>query len=119
MQTLRNKVRLIGRLGADPSLITFPSGIKMVRISLATHEPYKDNETGKWSTQTQWHRIICWGKQAERMSQMIAKGTEIVIEGRLVNRTYEKNGERRFRTEIEANDFLLLLPKESGTTINV
>ncbi|HRP52251.1 MAG TPA: single-stranded DNA-binding protein [Fluviicola sp.] len=112
MSTLKNKVNLIGRLGANPVVQEFESGVKKVRLSLATNENYKD-KSGAWVENTQWHNVVAWGKQCERIVKVLEKGSEVVIEGRLVNRSYEtKEGEKKFSTEIELNEFMLLNPKK-------
>ncbi len=112
MNTLRNKVSLIGRLGQDPTLQTVGNGFQVAKVSLATSENYKD-KTGKWVDNTQWHNLVAWGKTAERFAKLATKGQEIMMEGRIVNRSYEKDGEKRYVTDIEINDFLLLSPKNS------
>ncbi len=112
MNTLRNKVSLIGRLGQEPTLQTVGNGFQLVKFPLATNESYKD-KTGKWVDNTQWHNIVCWGKTAERISKIAAKGQEIMMEGRIVNHSYEKEGEKRYTTDIELSDFLLLSQRNS------
>lgn len=108
MNTLKNTVRLIGRLGAQPELSTLESGKTVARISIATNENYK-NKSGEWVENTQWHTIKAWGKVAESASKHLNKGEEIILEGRLQNSNYEtKSGEKRFVTEIIAKDFLKL-----------
>lgn len=108
MNALRNKVRLIGRLGAQPELIALEGGKKLARFSLATNEPYKD-KNGEWKTVTQWHSMIAWGNTATRVERQLAKGHEILMEGRIVNKVYEtKTGEKRFATDIEMNEFLVI-----------
>lgn len=110
MSTLKNKVNLIGRLGAKPEAQTFESGTKKVRLSIATNESFKD-KSGNWTENTQWHNVVAWGKVCDRIEKVLDKGSEVVIEGRLVNRSYEtKAGEKRFTTEIEMNDFMVLTP---------
>jgi single-strand DNA-binding protein len=107
MNALRNKVSLIGRLGANPEVVTFETGKTLARFTVATNESYKLN--GVWQEQTQWHTINAWGKVAQRMQKTLHKGQEIVLEGRLVNQNYEtKNGEKRFVTFVEVNEFLVL-----------
>jgi len=110
MNTLRNKVSLIGRLGAQPEITKFESGSTKARMSVATNEPYK-NKQGEWVDNTQWHTVVAWGSTAERMAKKLDKGLEVVIEGRLVNRSYESKGEKRYSTEIEVNEFLIITPK--------
>lgn len=115
MNALRNKVSLIGRLGANPEVVTFDSGKTLARFTLATNESYKLN--GVWQEQTQWHTINAWGKVAERIQQTLQKGQEIMLEGRLVNQNYEnKSGEKRFSTLIELTEFLVL--KTTNESIN-
>ncbi|MFY7991276.1 MAG: single-stranded DNA-binding protein [Fluviicola sp.] len=111
MNTLKNKVNLIGRLGAKPVVQTFDSGSSITRISLATNERKKE-KSGEWTDNTQWHNIVAWGKLGERFEKLTDKGSELVIEGRLVNRSYEKDGEKRYVTEIELTDFMLLNTKK-------
>ena len=108
MNALRNKVSLIGRVGAQPELVKFESGKTLARFSIATNEGYKD-KSGKWQEQTQWHNIIAWGNTANLAGKVLSKGQEVIVQGRLVNKSYEtKSGEKRFSTEIEMNEFLAL-----------
>lgn len=108
MNTLRNKVSLIGRLGAQPEVVKFESGNALTRFSIATNEPYR-NKDGEWQEQTQWHDIKAWGKLGEVVSRKLKKGQEVAIDGRIVNKEYEsKTGEKRFSTSIELKQFLLL-----------
>ena len=112
MNTLKNKVNLIGRLGAKPVPQTFESGAKKVRLSIATNERFK-NKKGEWEDNTQWHNVIAWGTMCDRVEKILDKGSEVVIEGRIVNRSYEtKEGEKRYSTEIELNEFVLLNGKK-------
>jgi single-strand DNA-binding protein len=108
MNALRNKVSLIGRLGAQPELVTFESGRTLARFSIATNESYKD-KSGEWKDQTQWHNVVAWGKTANLVGKILSKGQEVIVQGRIVNKSYEtKSGEKRFSTEIEMNEFLAL-----------
>ncbi|XOV66513.1 MAG: single-stranded DNA-binding protein [Fluviicola sp.] len=108
MNALRNKVSLIGRLGAQPELVTFESGRTLARFSIATNESYKD-KSGEWKDQTQWHNVVAWGKTANLVGKILNKGQEVIVQGRIVNKSYEtKSGEKRFSTEIEMNEFLAL-----------
>lgn len=108
MNTLRNKVSLIGRLGAQPEVVKFDSGSTLARFSLATNEGYKTKE-GEWKEMTQWHNITAWGKTAELVSKLLNKGSEVVVEGKIVNNSYEtKEGEKRYGTNIEISEFLLI-----------
>jgi single-strand DNA-binding protein len=109
MNTLRNKVSLIGRIGKTPELQKVGSSkdYALTKLSLATNENYKD-KNGQWHEKTQWHNLVAWGKTAERISSLISKGQEVMIEGKIVNNSYEKDGEKRFTTDIEVADFLLI-----------
>ena len=113
MNTLRNKVSLIGRLGAQPEIVNLDSGRTLARFSLATNESYK-NKSGEWQDNTQWHNLTAWGKTAELAGKMLSKGQEIVVEGKLVNNSYEtKDGEKRYGINIEVNEFLIVSPKST------
>lgn len=113
MNTLRNKVNLIGRLGAKPEVVKFDNGRTLARFSLATNDGYK-NKDGEWIDTTQWHNINAWGKSAELATKLLDKGLEIAVEGKLVNSSYQsKDGEKRYSTIIEIRDFLLLTPKSN------
>lgn len=105
---LRNRVQLIGHVGQDPEIKNFENDRKLANLNLATHEVYK-NEKGDKVEETQWHRVIAWGKNAEIIEKYVGKGKEIAIEGKLVHRQYDdKNGEKKYITEVVANDLLLL-----------
>jgi single-strand DNA-binding protein len=108
MSTLRNRVQLIGRVGNDPEVKSFEGGKKLATLSVATSESYK-NEKGERVEQTEWHRIVAWGKTAEIIEQFVTKGREIAIDGKLTHRNYDdKDGTKRFMTEVLANDVQLL-----------
>ncbi|MEO9532730.1 MAG: single-stranded DNA-binding protein [Crocinitomicaceae bacterium] len=112
MNNLRNKVQLIGNLGQAPEIISFENGNKLAKVSLATNEYYK-NSKGEKVQETQWHSITAWGKQADIFEKYIKKGQEIAVEGKLVTRSYEtKEGEKRFRTEVQVSEILMLGGKE-------
>ena len=111
MNNLRNRVQLIGRLGRDPEIIKLESGKQLGKFSLATSEYYTDKE-GKRIEDTQWHNLVTWGKQAEFAEKLLKKGKEVVVEGKLVTRNYDdKEGNKRFTTEIVVSEFLLVGPK--------
>lgn len=108
MKNLKNKVSLIGRLGAQPEVTTLEQGRKMARFSIAINTSYKD-KSGGFVKDTQWHTVNAWGVQAERVAKLLQKGQEIMIEGRLNNRSWEtKTGERRNTTNIDLTEFLLI-----------
>jgi len=113
MNTLRNTVRLIGRLGGEPEVVTFDSGRTLARFTMATQDRYKDSN-GEWKENTQWHNISAWGKTADRVKNLLQKGQEIILEGKLVNQNYEtKSGEKRFSTVVEASEFIILSAKNN------
>ena len=108
MSTLRNKVQLIGNLGNDPEVISLESGKKLAKFSLATNDSYK-NANGDVIKDTQWHQIVAWGKTAEIVEKYLNKGSEVAILGKLQNKSYEdKEGIKRYVTEINCNEILML-----------
>jgi len=108
MYALKNKVQLIGNLGNSPEVRTFDGGRKMARFSMATNESYR-NAQGERVTDTQWHNLIAWGKLADIAERFLIKGKEVAVEGKLINRSYnDKEGNKRFVTEIQVNELLLL-----------
>ena len=108
MYALKNKVQLIGNLGNAPEVRNTETGKKLVRFSVATNEQYK-NAKGERVTETQWHNLIAWGKVAEIAEKFLAKGTEVAIEGKLINRNYmDKEGNKKYITEIQVTELLLL-----------
>ena len=110
MNTLKNKVQLIGNLGYDPEVREVAKGRKVARISVATHSSYTDGE-GKRVGNTQWHTVVAWGRMAEMAERMLRKGSAVAVEGRLVHRTYEgKDGGKRYVSEVVLSDFQLLTP---------
>ncbi len=111
MNALRNKVQLIGHLGQDPDIKTIGDGKKVAHLNIATNENYK-NAKGEKVTETQWHSVNAWGKLADIAEKFLVKGIEIAIEGKLINRQYtDKQGNKRYITEIQANEILILTKK--------
>lgn len=108
MNNLRNSVRLIGNLGMDPEVKGLNNGKKLAKFSIATKESYKD-ENGERVTETQWHNLVVWGKQAEVAARYLKKGSEVAVEGKLTSRSYtDKEGVKRYVTEIMVNEFLMI-----------
>lgn len=108
MYALKNKVQLIGNIGNKPEIKHNSKGLKLARILLAINETYK-NAKGEKIKDTQWHTLVASGRLAEFAEKWLDKGTEIAIEGRLVNRAYtDKEGSKRFVTEIQVNEILIL-----------
>jgi len=114
MYALKNKVQLIGNLGNNPEIRTLESGKKMARFSMATSETYR-NAKGEKITETQWHNVVAWGKVADIAEQFLVKGSEIAVEGKLINRNYtDKEGNKRYVTEVQVNEVLMLGDKKAG-----
>ena len=112
MKSLRNSVNLIGRLGKDPEVKTFGSSQK-ASFSIATTDSYK-NQKGEKVEDTQWHNIVIWGKLADVAGKYLKKGAEVAVEGKLIHRAYETDkGEKKFVTEVNVNDFLMLGAKQN------
>jgi len=108
MNNLRNSIRLIGNLGQNPEVKETTNGKKLAKFSLATNESYRD-ENGKEVKETMWHNLTVWGKQADIAAKYLKKGSEVAIEGKLSNRNYtDKDGVKRYVTEIVVNEFLML-----------
>ncbi len=108
MNAMRNKVQLIGHVGQEPEIKTFDGGRKVANITIATNDSYT-NDKGEKVEQTEWHRVAAWGKLAEIIEKYVDKGKEIAVEGKLTHRSYDdKDGSKRYITEVVANDILLL-----------
>ena len=108
MYALKNKVQLIGNLGNAPEVKTIESGKKLARFSVATNESYR-NATGEKVTETTWHNLVAWGKVAEIAEKYLTKGSEVAIEGKLINRSYtDKDGNKKYITEVQVNELLML-----------
>jgi single-strand DNA-binding protein len=113
MNALRNSVRLIGHLGEEPKVRKLDSGKKVANFSIATNEIYNDS-AGVKQSETTWHRLVAWGKQADIAEKYLKKGSEIAMEGKLTNRSYDgKNGEKHYISEIVVNS-MLMLDKKNG-----
>jgi single-strand DNA-binding protein len=104
-----NKVILIGNLGKDPEIKYTPSGTAVAKFSLATNERYKD-KSGNWQDRTEWHNIVAWQRLAEIVGEYVKKGSKLYIEGRLQTSSWDdkESGQKRYKTEIIANDLVLL-----------
>ena len=108
MNAIKNKVQLIGHVGQEPEIKTFDGGKKVANITIATNESYTNNK-GEKVENTEWHRITAWGKVADIIEKYVIKGKEIAIEGKLTHRSYDdKDGNKRYITEIVATELLLL-----------
>jgi single-strand DNA-binding protein len=111
MNALRNSVRLIGHLGDAPKVIQFESGRKIVNFSIATNETYVDN-AGNRKSETTWHRLVANGKLANLAEKYLQKGTEVAVEGKLTNRTWDdKEGKKHYMTEVFVSSLMMLKKK--------
>ena len=114
MNALKNKVQLIGNLGNTPEVKNTEKGKKLARFSIATNETYY-NAKGEKVTETQRHKLIAWGKVAEVAEKYLTKGSEVAIEGKLMNNNYtDKDGNKRYSTEVQVHELLLLGSKPSA-----
>jgi len=112
MNNIRNSVQLIGNLGKEVDFKNFDSGSTKAAFPLATNEYYKNNK-GEKVQETQWHNIVAWGRIAQNMKNFLDKGSEVMVKGKLVSRSYDdKEGNKRYVTEIVAYDFLTFDKKE-------
>ena len=108
MNSLKNRVTLIGNLGQDPETKTTESGKKVTNFTLATDDGYK-NSDGQKVNETTWHNIVAWNGLADIAGKYLKKGRQVAVEGRIVYRTYEdKKGATKYITEIVLNDIILL-----------
>lgn len=108
-----NKVILIGRLGNDPELKYTPNGTAQAQISLATSEKWKDSD-GNQKEKTEWHRIVAWRRQAEFVGEWLKKGQLVSIEGKLQTRSWEQDGQKKYMTEIIADNITMLGSRAEG-----
>jgi len=114
MYAMKNKVQLIGNLGNDPDVRNTDSGKKWARFSVATNESYR-NAKGEKINETQWHNLVAWGKVAELAEKYLHKGSEVVIEGKLINKSYtDKEGNKKYISEVQVNELLLLGDKKAA-----
>src|SRR5690348_13811525 len=110
-----NKVILVGNLGKDPEVKYTPSGTAVAKFSLATNENFKD-KSGQWQERTEWHNIVAWQRLAEIVGEYVKKGSKLYIEGRLQTSSWDdkETGQKRYKTEIVANDLVLLSGRGEG-----
>ncbi len=117
MQTLRNKVQLIGNLGNAPEIKNTSNGTKLARFSIATNEVYR-NAKGEKVKETTWHNLIAWGKVADVVEKYLEKGSEVAVEGKLISRSYtDKTGIKKYISEVEVNELLMLGGKANSCLV--
>jgi len=115
MNSLRNRVNLIGNLGQDPEIKSLDSGKKVTRFTLATSDDFKNAE-GQKVKETTWHNIVAWNGLADVAGRYLKKGSQIAVEGRIVYRNYEdKKGVTKYITEIVLNEMLMLKSSHDQT----
>ncbi|GHT12012.1 hypothetical protein AGMMS4956_05980 [Bacteroidia bacterium] len=110
-----NKVMLIGNVGKDPEVRHLDTGIATTTITLATSESYTDKTTGQRVTNTEWHNVVLWRQLAEVAEKYVRKGSQIFIEGKIRTRSWEKDGVKRYTTEIVADNLRLLGKREDNS----
>lgn len=109
-----NKAMIIGRLGQDPDVRYTQSNTAVANLSVATSERYKD-KSGEWKENTEWHRVVAWGRLAEICQEYLKKGSQVYIEGPIQTRSWEdKDGQTKYTTEIKALTMTMLDSKGSG-----
>jgi single-strand DNA-binding protein len=102
-----NKVFLLGNLGKDAETKYTPSGVAVSNFTVATNRRWKDQQTGEWKEETEWHRCVLW--RSENRANYLTKGTTVHVEGRLQTRSWDdKDGQKRYTTEIVVEDLVLL-----------
>jgi single-strand DNA-binding protein len=101
-----NKVMLLGNLGQDPELRLTQGGQALLKLRIATTESYQD-KSGQRQEKTEWHSVTLWGKRAEALAKFLTKGTTVFVEGSLRTDSYEKNGEKRYQTVVNASNIIL------------
>jgi single-strand DNA-binding protein len=111
-----NKVQLIGNLGKDPEIRISNAGQMVANLSIATENSFKDAK-GVWQEATTWHSLVAFGRTAEIIRDYVRKGSRIYVEGRIQTRSWDQDGQTRYRTEIVVNELLLLSGKPDADAI--
>lgn len=109
-----NKVILLGNVGQDPEVRTLESGVKVVRLRLATTERMFNRQTNETTEHTEWHTVTLWRGLADVADKYVRRGSQIYVEGRIRSREWEKDGQRHFGFEIVADDMKLLGRRQDG-----
>ncbi|MFZ5698273.1 MAG: single-stranded DNA-binding protein [Pseudomonadota bacterium] len=109
-----NKVILIGNLGRDPETRYMPSGGAVTNVTIATSESWKDKQSGQQQERTEWHKVVFFNRLAEIAGEYLKKGSKVYIEGSLRTRTYDKDGQKHYATEIVANEMQMLDSRGAG-----
>lgn len=109
-----NKVILVGNLGNDPEVKYMPSGGAVTNVSIATTDSWKDKGSGEKQERTEWHRVVFFNRLAEIAGEYLRKGSQVYVEGRLQTREWEKDGVKRYSTEIVASEMQMLGGRSGG-----
>lgn len=102
-----NHVNLIGKMTSAPRFYELPSGRKIAQFTMSTKETFLDDE-GKTKNKSHWHRMAAWGRWVQVLEELGTPGMEVAVEGKLTTRFYDKGGEKRFISEVEVNDLVIL-----------
>jgi len=113
MTTGFNRVTLLGNLGAEPEFRSTPSGHSVLTFNLATNEVFFDKEKNK-QERTEWHKVVMFGNRATALSRLLTKGSPVLVEGRIQTSSYEKDGVKRYKTEIIASDLCFAQGRGAG-----
>lgn len=111
-----NKAMLIGRLGKDPEVRTMQNGDSVANFSIATSETWKDKNTGEKKESVTWHNLVLWRSLADIAAKYLHKGDQIYVEGKITNRSWEKEGVTRYVTEIVVNNLVMLSTKRQDNS---
>lgn len=110
-----NKVIIVGNLGRDPEIRTFPSGDQVANVTIATTDKWKDKQTGEMKEATEWHRVVFNGRLAEIAGQYLRKGSQVYVEGSLRTRKWtDQSGVEKYSTEIRADQMQMLGGRADG-----
>jgi single-strand DNA-binding protein len=110
-----NKVIIVGNLGRDPEMRTFPSGDQVANVTVATTDKWKDKQSGEMKEATEWHRIVFNGRLAEIAGQYLRKGSQVYVEGSLRTRKWtDQSGVEKYSTEIRADQMQMLGQRQGG-----
>ena len=115
-----NKVIVVGNLGRDPEIRTFPSGDQVANVTIATTDKWKDKQSGEMKEATEWHRVVFNGRLAEIAGQYLRKGSQVYVEGSLRTRKWtDQSGVEKYSTEIRADQMQMLGGKSGGSDATV
>ena len=111
-----NKAIIVGKLGRDPEMRNLPSGDSIATLSVATSERWKDKQTGENREETEWHRVVFFGKQSEICGKYLTKGSEVYVEGSIKTRKWtDQSGQERYSTEIRGDRMQMCGPRPDGS----